>query len=144
MGSAAPQPQVPRTRRVPPGPAAGSGGSAGDEPTPTMTIEIAVDVRSAADGTWSVLLTPAVAALGSKRRDGLPSLAAVHAQVRRMLAALVEGGFPVATTWTIDGDLGAWRALAAHATSALAATSATPDPASPHTTRPVSGSEGHG
>jgi len=112
-----------------------------------MTIEIAVDVRSAADGTWSVLLTPAVPALRSKRRDRLPSLAAVHAQVRRMLAALAYGGFPVATTWTIDGDPGAALARTAHDRPTTPHTAnphtASPDAASPHTTGPASASEGH-
>jgi len=37
---------------------AGSARSADEEPTPTMTIEIAVDVRPAADGTWSGTSTP--------------------------------------------------------------------------------------
>jgi len=130
--------RVPATRWAEPSPAtgpAGSATSADEEPTPTMTIEIAVDVRPAADGTWSVVLTPAIPALRTKRRDRLPTPAAAQAQARRMLEALAYGGFPVATTWTLDGDPDAWLAQDHHRL-------ATPASARPHTARPGgSGSE---
>jgi hypothetical protein len=67
-------------------------------------IEIGVDVCPEAGGTWSVVLTPAIGVLRTKHRTGLGSLAAGATEVARMLEALDYGGFPVATTWTLDGD----------------------------------------
>ena len=97
----------PNTTRPGPGPTA-------EEPEPSVVIEIEVDVRAGAAGSWSVVLTPAIGALRPKHRTGLESLAAVHAEVRRMLEALTYGRFPVATTWTLEGDPGAWLARATH------------------------------
>lgn len=114
MGRNARQPPGPPSDRAQPGPATGSVEAVADEPIPLTTIEIGVDVCSGADGTWSVVLTPAIASLRTKRRDGLATLAAVQAQVWRMLEALAYGGFPVATTWTLDGDPGGWLAHADH------------------------------
>ena len=50
--------------------------SRGEEPDPTVVIEIGVDVRPGADGTWSVVLTPALRALGTKHLTGLGSSSA--------------------------------------------------------------------
>jgi len=81
------------------------------ESSAPAAIDIVADVSPAADGSWSVLLTPAIAALRPKRRSGLVSLAAVRAEVAGMLEALTMGGFSVVTTWTLDGDPAAWRAV---------------------------------
>ena len=114
-GGDAPEHQSARHRRPPAPPTPDSSvGSTGDEPDPTSVIEIGVDVRPEAGGTWSVVLTPAIGALRTKHRTGLGSLADVAAEVARMLGTLDYGGFPVATTWTLDGDPAAWTAWAAH------------------------------
>jgi len=83
-----------------------------DQQPPAVAIEMVVDVSAAADGSWSVVLTPAIAALRPKCRTGLVSLPAVRAEVARMLEALAMGGFPVSCTWTLNGDPAAWRAVA--------------------------------
>lgn len=98
---AAPRHQPARHQRPPTRPGTGS---PGEDPDPTVVIEIRVDARPGAAGTWSVTLTPAIPALRPKHRTGLGSLAAVEAEVERILEALTYGGFPVATTWTHDGQ----------------------------------------
>jgi len=53
-----------------------------------------LDVRPGTDGTWSVVLTPAIRALRTKHRTGLPSLGAVQTEVGRMLEALAYAAMP--------------------------------------------------
>ena len=100
-----------------------------------MVIDMVVDVRPEADGTWAVVLTPAITALRTKHRGGLASLPTVQAEVRGMLEALVYGGFSVTTTWTLDGAPAAWLAHPLHDTP-TAPDPAAPDPAAPDPAAP--------